>query len=95
MLAGHRDTSFSFLKEIKTGDILLLEGKDGKDRFIVRTTGVVRAEDLYLDGEMIGFLTLITCFPFRAVIPNPPDRFIVTATKVFDDHAASFDFAFN
>ena len=82
MLAGHRDTSFAFLKDLKTGDILFLEGKGGKEHFLVRTTGVVQAEDLYLDSEREGFLTLITCFPFKAVIPNTPDRFIVTAIKV-------------
>jgi sortase A len=86
MLAGHRDTSFAFLKDLRAGDILLLEGKSGKERFLVRTAEVVRVEDLYLDGEVEGYLTLITCFPFKAVTPNPPDRFIVTAMKVFDDH---------
>jgi sortase A len=84
MLAGHRDTSFAFLKELQIGDILFLEGKGGKESFLVRTTRVVRAEDLYLEREREGFLTLITCFPFQAVTPNTPDRFIVTATKISD-----------
>ncbi len=85
MLAGHRDTSFSFLKELRADDILLLEGKSGKERFQVRTTEIVRAENLYLESEREGFLTLITCFPFQAVIPNTPDRFIVTAIKESDN----------
>jgi sortase A len=85
MLAGHRDTSFAFLKDLKTDDILLLESKkNGKERFLVRATEVVRAENLYLKSERKGFLTLITCFPFKAVMPNPPDRFIVTAMEVFE-----------
>jgi sortase A len=84
MLAGHRDTSFAFLKDLKTDDILLLESKNGKERFLVRATEVVRAENLYLEREREGFLTLITCFPFKAVMPNPPDRFIATAMEVFE-----------
>jgi sortase A len=85
MLAGHRDTSFSFLKDLKVGDVLTLAGKGGKSNFIVQTTGVVRAEDFFLDGEREGFLTLITCFPFKAVIPGTPFRFVVTAARVFGD----------
>jgi sortase A len=87
MLAGHRDTSFAFLEDLKAGDILSLEGKGGKDFFIIRTTGIVRAEDLYLDRERAGSLTLITCFPFKAVLPGTPERFIVTATKKVGDDA--------
>jgi sortase A len=87
MLAGHRDTSFAFLGDLKAGDILSLEGKGGKDFFIIRTTAIVRAEDLYLDRERAGSLTLITCFPFKAVLPGTPERFIVTATKKVGDNA--------
>ncbi len=87
MLAGHRDTSFAFLKDLKVGDLLTLEGKGRKDTFTVLTTGVVRADDLYLDGEREGALTLITCFPFKAVIPGTPFRFIVTAAKYFGNNA--------
>lgn len=87
ILAGHRDTSFAFLKDIRAGDFLTLEGKGGKDYYIVQTTGVVRAEELYLDGEREGFLTLITCFPFKAVMPGTPYRFIVAATKDIGNNA--------
>lgn len=87
MLAGHRDTSFAFLEGLKPGDLLILEGKGGKDSFIVQRTGVVRAEELYLDNERAGRLTLITCFPFKAVMPGTPFRFVVTATKDFGDNA--------
>jgi len=83
ILAGHRDTSFAFLKDLKAGDLLTLEGKDGQDYFLVQTTQAVRAEDLYLDGDRTGVLTLITCFPFQAVMPHTPVRFVVTATRIF------------
>ena len=81
ILAGHRDTSFAFLENLQVGDRLLLEGRDGRDYFIVQAAQVVRAEGLYLDGERDGFLSLITCFPFNAVLPGTPLRFVVTAEK--------------
>jgi sortase A len=81
ILAGHRDTSFNFLKDLQVGDQLKLEGKDGKELYLVQASGVVRAEELYLDSERKGSLTLITCFPFKAVMPHTPDRFVVTAMK--------------
>ncbi|KJS00936.1 MAG: hypothetical protein VR65_11100 [Desulfobulbaceae bacterium BRH_c16a] len=79
ILAGHRDTSFAFLRELQEGDVLLVHGKSGKRIYHVQTTTVVRAEDLYLDRERAELLTLITCFPFEAVMPGTPLRFVVTA----------------
>ena len=81
ILAGHRDTSFNFLKDLQVGDQLKLEGKDGKELYLVQAFGAVRAEELYLDSEKTGVLTLITCFPFKAVMPHTPVRFVVTAVK--------------
>lgn len=81
ILAGHRDTSFTFLKDLRVGDRLSLEGPAGKEVFVVENTGAVRAEELYLDNERIGALTLITCFPFNAVTPHTPVRYVVTAHK--------------
>ncbi len=82
ILAGHRDTSFAFLKDLKMGDELVLESRGGTDRYLVQMTQAVRAEDLYLDSEREGWLTLITCFPFNAVMPGTPVRYVVTAAKV-------------
>jgi len=81
ILAGHRDTSFNFLKDLQRGDLLTLEGKNGIDFYFVQGSLTVRAEDLYLESEKTGFLTLITCYPFEAVMPHTPVRFVVTAMK--------------
>lgn len=82
ILAGHRDTCFNFLKELQVGDQLKLEGKDGiEELYLVQASGTVRAEELYLDSEKRGALTLITCFPFKAVVPHTPVRFVVTAMR--------------
>ncbi len=85
ILAGHRDTSFAFLKDLKIGDILVLEGRRGTDRYLVQTAQAVRAEDLYLDSEREGWLTLITCFPFNAVMPGTPIRYVVSAARESGD----------
>lgn len=89
ILVGHRDTSFAFLRDIKAGDLLLLQGHNGKSTYRVRTTTVARAEELYLDGERSGLLTLITCFPFAAVAPGTPLRFVVTAEHIAGDDSSS------
>ena len=82
ILVGHRDTSFAFLRELKTGDMLVMEGKEGKYTYQVLSETVVLAENLYLDDERTGLLTLITCFPFAAVAPGTPFRLVVTAGRV-------------
>lgn len=88
ILAGHRDTSFAFLRDIKANDLLLLQGQNSKSTYRVRTTTVARAEELYLDGERSGLLTLITCFPFAAVAPGTPLRFVVTAERIAGDDSS-------
>jgi sortase A len=82
ILAGHRDTSFAFLQDLKAGDLLQLQGQNGRSTYRVQTTTVARAEELYLDGEEAGLLTLITCYPFAAVAPGTPLRFVVTAEHI-------------
>ena len=79
ILAGHRDTSFTFLKSLTVGDTLTLEGRNGKTAYLVTSSQVMRAGELFLDGEKDGFLTLITCFPFSTAMTATPFRFIITA----------------
>ncbi len=81
IIAGHRDTSFGFLRSLMVGDTLALEGKNGKIAYQVISSQVTRAGELYLDGEKDGFLTLITCFPFDTARVATPFRFIITAEK--------------
>ncbi len=82
ILAGHRDTSFKFLKNIKPGDSLKVEGHSGAVTYQVRGREIVAADNLYLNSEADGFLTLVTCYPFDTVIPGGELRLIVTAERV-------------
>jgi len=83
ILAGHRDTSFSFLQRLVIGDSLVLEGIDGNQtKYMVESTMVKRADELYFDGDVEGKLTLITCYPFSAVMPGGEERYIVFAKEI-------------
>jgi sortase A len=83
ILAGHRDTSFRFLKQIQVGDMLVLQAGTGEQlHYRVASTAVRRAEDLYLEQLPISRLALVTCFPFDAVLPGTPERYVVLAELV-------------
>lgn len=79
VLAGHRDTYFRALKDVRPGDTITMRTADGTFTYIVDTTSVVppsAVEVLAPTAERT--LTLITCFPFTWLGPAP-DRFIVRA----------------
>jgi sortase A len=82
VLAGHRDTFFRELRNIRQGDEVTIKGPDGEFAYQVESTEIVEPDQTEVlkpsDGAT---LTLITCYPFR-YIGNAPERFIVRATKV-------------
>lgn len=80
VLSGHRDTHFSFLKELQTGDLLRLRTTAGTRDYRVRWQQAVdsRQQTLVID-ESVERLTLLTCYPFDAPLPGGPLRWVVTA----------------
>ncbi len=82
VVSGHRDTHFRFLRQLAPGDELIVELPSGqRHRYRVREALVADARDLRLprlppEEE----LTLVTCFPFDAVEPGGPLRYVVVAT---------------
>ena len=83
VLAGHRDTSFSFLAGIRTGDIVSMQARTGKEfRYQIISTAVERYDHLFLEDATSPWLTLITCYPFNSPVPGGPLRFIVFARMV-------------
>lgn len=83
-IAGHRDTFFRALRNIRKGDEILLTTLAGSYRYQVRATKVVDPEDTdVLDASRDHILTLVTCYPFN-FIGSAPQRFIVRAQKTFD-----------
>jgi sortase A len=81
-LAGHRDTFFRPLKDVRVGDDIRLATPYGDLRYRVKRTLVVEPDDLsVLEPSSTQRLTLITCFPFFYV-GDAPLRFIVQAQPI-------------
>lgn len=81
VLAGHRDTHFAFLRDLVPGDDVLVEAASGPPRpFRVVAARVTHADDATVAAEHDGpRLTLVTCWPFDAVRPGTPWRYVVIA----------------
>ena len=81
-LAGHRDTFFRGLGQIRLGDEITLTTYSGSYRYQVESTKVVEPEETeVLDASADDILTLVTCYPFNYV-GSAPKRFIVVARKI-------------
>jgi LPXTG-site transpeptidase (sortase) family protein len=81
-LAGHRDTFFRALRNIRKNDEITLETLDGYFHYRVDFTQVVAPEYTEaLNGSGGAILTLVTCYPFSFVGPAP-QRFIVRAHRI-------------
>jgi sortase A len=94
VLAGHRDTFFASLKNIREGDEIDVTGPGGTFRYMAGATEIVAPEATeVLRPTGAATLTLITCFPFRYV-GNAPDRFIVHGKIMGDKEADSHENAF-
>lgn len=80
VISGHRDTHFAWLAQLRAGDMLELETRDGRRRYQVRGTRIAdsRHEHLTLDDDG-DRLVLVTCWPFDAVPPGGPLRWVVEA----------------
>lgn len=81
VLSGHRDTHFAFLEHLRAGDVILVDTPDAKQhRYRVDATYVVDENDLWiLDETNVEVLTLVTCYPFDAIVPGGPERYVVRA----------------
>jgi sortase A len=78
-IAGHRDGYFRALKDIETGDLLMLQTAVGERRFRVSEISIVDPLDVEVlaPGDSSA-VTLVTCYPFYYV-GSAPQRFIVRA----------------
>ena len=87
VISGHRDTHFRFLKNVMTGDPIHVHRRDGSVRnFRVQRTQVVDARTASLPlSPSLPQLTLVTCYPFDALVPGGPLRYVVTAELVIDE----------
>jgi sortase A len=83
ILSAHRDTHFGFLKDLETGDLLRLTTANGVQEYRVSWSEVVNSQEqsLVIDNSQ-SRLTLLTCYPFDAVVAGGPLRWVVTAVAV-------------
>jgi sortase A len=82
VLAGHRDTFFRPLRNIRLGDSITLQTPTGAFQYLVESTEVVPATAVEILNATPGrTLTLITCFPFDYVGPAPK-RYVVRAREL-------------
>ena len=80
-LAGHRDTFFRPLRNIRLGDAITLKTPTGDFQYLVESTQIVPAANVEVLGATpLPTLTLITCFPFD-YIGAAPNRFVVRARQ--------------
>jgi len=81
VISAHRDTHFRELEHARVGDPIQVERADGQ-RFMFSVTDVRVVDStvkrIALDGDE-PTLTLVTCYPFDAISPGGPLRFVVTA----------------
>lgn len=80
VIAAHRDTHFRFLARVRNGDVITLQGVDGRtDRYRVTGAEIVRWDRFAVaaDGATRA-LALSTCYPFGA-IGHGPLRYVVHA----------------
>jgi sortase A len=81
-LAGHRDTFFRPLRDIRLGDEIRFKTRQGSFDYLVESIEVVAPTDIRVLESTTGHdLTLLTCFPFYYVGPAPK-RFVVRAREV-------------
>ena len=84
ILTGHRDTHFRFLETLHAGEIILLQTQTGVwHRFMVRDHRIVDSRTASISTQdNKRHLTLVTCYPFAAIVPGGPLRYVVIAETV-------------
>lgn len=84
VVVAHRDTHFAFLRSLELDDVIDVEdGRGAAAQYRVREVHVVdQGETRVLDPTDTSQLTLITCWPFDAVQPGTPLRYVVVAQRI-------------
>ena len=83
VLSGHRDTHFSFMQSLEKGEILRITTLEGSREYRVSWLEIVdsRSQQWVIEPATAR-LTLMTCYPFDAITPRGPLRYVITALPV-------------
>ena len=81
IISGHRDTTFRFLQKVQIGDRITIQTLEGSMvPFKVVATEIIDKAVLDMNIETdTPLVTLVTCYPFDAVVPGGPERYLVFA----------------
>jgi len=80
-VAGHRDTFFRGLKDLKTGDEIQFSTLSGDFQYQVESLTIVQPDNAgALAPTSDHVLTMVTCYPFYYV-GDAPQRFVVRARQ--------------
>ena len=84
LISAHRDTHFRFLQNVALDEELQLQNAQGEwHRYRVVETRIVDASNISLAQlPETSALTLITCYPFDALLPGGLLRFVLTALEI-------------
>lgn len=83
VISAHRDTQFSRLDRLQTGDRIELAGASGQRSYRVSGARVVDSRATRIGARhSADALLLVTCYPLDAVIPGGPLRYVVRALPV-------------
>lgn len=90
VISAHRDTQFRFLQMLWPGDRLHLDGPQGGSDYQVTGSRILdsRHERIPAADSMDG-LWLVTCYPFDAIVPGGPLRYVVQARRTNLNAAAT------
>lgn len=84
IIAGHRDTHFRKLNELKAGSEIRLQGQDGQwQNYRVESFRIVDSRREQIDTQRLSrdVLLLVTCYPFEALEAGGPMRYVVMARR--------------
>src|SRR5215471_3669698 len=82
IIAAHRDTHFSILKNLKYGDEVTVERRGEAYRYRIFDIKIVKQADTSLYGATEDpVLTLVTCYPFF-MVGAAPKRYVVRAKLI-------------
>ena len=81
-VAGHRDTLFRGLKDLRTGDEIQFSTLGGDFKYVVESLTIVEPDNVaVLAPSSENILTMVTCYPFYYV-GGAPKRFVARARQV-------------
>lgn len=87
-LAGHRDTFFRPLKDVRIQDEIQFSTPEGDFKYQVESLRIVEPDDVgVLAPSSENVLTMVTCYPFF-YIGAAPKRFVVRARQVAPQKAS-------